>query len=118
MCESVMKFESRRPEIIIGRLNSLPPAQNSLTINILNTVVDVIFLSHKGVKRFSKLGEYPDMAPNSAYRLGKEKVLSSIPIFSKFSNLVKTAIAVIFKRNKTRANTVDTGYRFASFQLL
>ena len=118
MCESLMKFESKRPGALSDRRDSLPHGQYSHTINTLNIEISRSLLLRDSIKFFSRHREYHDMAVNAKYRLGKESVLGDNPICSNILISIKTAIAVIFKRNKTSSKAVDTGYRIAFFQLV
>lgn len=110
MCESVMKFESNRLGVFSNRRDSLTNPQNSRTINTLNADFGGRFLSYKGSKFFYMRRKYRDMAINAKSCLEKETVLSNQPKSSNILIIIKTAIAAIFKRNKTQSNTVDTGY--------
>lgn len=118
MCESVKKFGSKRPGRFSGRCDSLPPAQYSLSINMLNTGTSGYLLSKDSIKLLPELRDYHDVTANFERRLENEIVLNDHSIFSNILNTSKPILAAIIKRNKSDHKSVNIGNRISFSQVL
>ena len=117
MCESVMKFESKRHGILPDRRDSNPRAPYSHAINKLHSKTGRYFLPNNTIIFLSKLRKQHSLTAFSDHRLEKGTLLNHNPIFSYILITNKPRLTELFKRNKTRYKSVNIGYKISFSQV-
>jgi|SRR5690554_811033 len=118
MCESLKKFESKRPGVLSGRRNPPTTAQYTLTISTLHTTLDKNLPTKSGLNIFSRSKKRRTLSTSTNLFLAIETSLKNAPFSSNKLIATQSVVATKLKRNKTRAMTVDTSDIIPLFQFL